>query len=103
MTIVYVGWIRAHPGAWRYLQSIGVQGEMIYNENHRCYEYCEISFDVAIRLAKEWKEFIPGSFTVMQDIVKGVRIGPLSRPYQVLWGKSRIDLLRCSRCGRIDD
>ena len=78
--ITWVGWIKAHPGAKDALRNIGVEGEMKYNEEHRCFEYCEASGDVMRELINLWPEFNPRCFTGIDH--EG---SPLLRDQQPYW------------------
>ena len=78
---LYVGWIKAKPDNKAVLRFLGVEGEMIYNKEYQCFEYCECSRLVIEVLRMFWKEFWPGCFTAIDKLTEI----PLPMEYQICW------------------
>lgn len=60
---LYGGWIDAKPSQKGYLRFLGVKGEMIYNDEKKCFEYCDCNIIDIIILSIFFKGFWAGCFT----------------------------------------
>jgi len=61
----YLGWISAKRNQRHQLTKLGVEGKIKYNEEAKCFFYCNCSEDIVKRLVKEFEGFYAGAFTAV--------------------------------------